>query len=135
MKSSNRYRFLALAFSILALLASPIVFWGENPLVLFGLAGASVVMVILSGKIRYLAYLLINPVVFLPLYFSVQAISNVWMGQPKLIRCTSYEPGESKIDSKTGIQVTYWDDDCDWGALYPVSIDVNNRWTRGLMID
>lgn len=131
-----------IAITSLALFSSIFAFHGENPVglwVLFGLAALIIFDAIYSGAYRKLFYLLLNPLLALPFYYSTTALIKYGLGQSELIQCTYFVERDATgqeipiVDPEFIIPIEFWDDDCDWKNLYSVTADVNNWVTKELL--
>ena len=76
--------------------------------------------------------LLFNPMIGLPVFFSMIALSRYFWGSPTLINC-SYQYIPRQFDEQLMAYLIHWNDDCDSGALYLFSSSINNGITKALL--
>lgn len=85
-----------------------------------------------KNKILYIL-LLLNPVIYLGVYYTIKPTINYINGNPTKMKCCSYRPSEPSFDYENLVFLDYYDDDCDWEGLYTYTIDINNLITDQLI--
>ncbi len=141
--TKNRYTLVRLIIiSLLAISLSPFILHDHTPTGLWLLSGLAVYILfeaIYTREYRKLYWLILNPIIALPFYYSTTAVINCGLSQPKIIQCTYHiernDAGEALTlyDQEFNIPIELWNDDCDWDNLYSVTADVNNWVTKELL--
>ena len=96
------------------------------------LLAVQLIMTILTRKLKMLWLLLLNPVIFLAIVFTLRSTVNYVKGTPAKIKCSYHQSGRT-YDPAQAVYIDYWDDDCDFSGIYSYTMDINNFVTDKLI--